>query len=134
MYVKPRGNEKQLITHYEYYVKDSNKVDGNEFKVIPAQDIVHIRQGVDPNNHRKGFAPLKAVLREILGDEAAGQYAAALLHNMAVPGVILSPKDDSMGGPSQEEAEAAIRGLDTKSFAGRDLSVSFSEPKPRQNR
>tara|TARA_A100001035_G_scaffold280355_1_gene285813 strand:+ start:4457 stop:6793 length:2337 start_codon:yes stop_codon:yes gene_type:complete len=106
MYVKPRGNEKQLITHYEYYVKDSNKVDGNEFKVIPAQDIVHIRQGVDPNNHRKGFAPLKAVLREILGDEAAGQYAAALLHNMAVPGVILSPKDDSMGGPSQEEAEA----------------------------
>ena len=25
---------------------------------------------------------------------------------MAVPGVILSPKDDSMGGPSQEEAEA----------------------------
>jgi len=35
---------------------------------------------------------------------------------------------------SQEEAEAAIRGLDTKSFAGRDLSVSFSEPKPRQNR
>jgi len=106
MYVKARGNEKQLITHYEYYVKDSKKIEGNEFRVIPATEIVHIRQGIDPNNHRKGFAPLKAVLREILGDEAAGQYAAALLHNMAVPGVILSPKDDSMGGPSQEEAEA----------------------------
>ena len=105
-YIKPRGNEKQLITHYEYYVKDSNSLNQNEFVVIPANDIVHIRQGVDPNNHRKGFAPLKAVLREILGDEAAGQYAAALLHNMAVPGVILSPKDDAMGGPSQDEAEA----------------------------
>ena len=105
-YIKPRGNEKQLITHYEYYVKDSNSINQNEFVVIPSSDIVHIRQGVDPNNHRKGFAPLKAVLREILGDEAAGQYAAALLHNMAVPGVILSPKDDAMGGPSQDEAEA----------------------------
>ena len=73
---------------------------------MPSQEVVHIRQGVNPNNHRKGFAPLKGVLREILGDEAAGQYAAALLHNMAVPGVVLSPKDDSMGGPSQEEAES----------------------------
>ena len=105
-YVKPRGNEKELITHYEYYVKDPNSINANEFTVLPASEVVHIRQGIDPNNHRKGFAPLKAVLREILGDEAAGQYAAALLHNMAVPGVILSPKDDAMGGPSQDEAEA----------------------------
>ena len=105
-FVKPRGNEKQLITHYEYYQKSPDSTNHNEFVVLPSQEVVHIRQGVNPNNHRKGFAPLKGVLREILGDEAAGQYAAALLHNMAVPGVVLSPKDDSMGGPSQEEAES----------------------------
>ena len=104
-YVKPRGNEEELITHYEYYVKERS-TSINEFQVIPASEVVHIRQGIDPNDHRKGFAPLKSVLREILGDEAAGQYAAALLHNMAVPGVILSPKDDTMGGPSKDEAEA----------------------------
>jgi len=105
-YVKPRGNEKQLITHYEYFQKSPDSTSANEFVVLPKTEVVHIRQGVNPNNHRKGFAPLKGVLREILGDEAAGQYAAALLHNMAVPGVVLSPKDDSMGGPSQEEAES----------------------------
>ena len=105
-FVKPRGNEKELITHYEYYQKSPDSVNANEFVVLPKTEVVHIRQGVNPNNHRKGFAPLKGVLREILGDEAAGQYAAALLHNMAVPGVVLSPKDDSMGGPSQEEAES----------------------------
>jgi len=59
------------------------------------------------------------VLREILGDEAAGQYAAALLHNMAVPGVILSPKDDSMGGPSKEEAEA-ISAMYKQKFGGKN--------------
>ena len=105
-FVKPRGNEKQLITHYEYFQKSPDSANANEFVVLPKSEVVHIRQGVNPNNHRKGFAPLKGVLREILGDEAAGQYAAALLHNMAVPGVVLSPKDDSMGGPSQEEAES----------------------------
>ena len=78
---------------------------------------MHIRQGIDPNNHRRGFAPLKSVLRELLGDEAAGQYATALLHNMAVPGVILSPKDDATGGPSREEAEAIAKMYKSK-FGG----------------
>ena len=112
--VTPRGTEDELITHYEYY--GSSKHMG-EFVVLKKQDLVHIRQGIDPNNHRRGFAPLKSVLRELLGDEAAGQYATALLHNMAVPGVILAPKDDSNGGPSRDEAEAIAKMYKSK-FGG----------------
>jgi HK97 family phage portal protein len=112
--VVPRGNEDELITHYEYYGAANTM---GEFVVIKKEDIVHIRQGIDPNNHRRGFAPLKSVLRELLGDEAAGQYATALLHNMAVPGVILSPKDDATGGPSREEAEAIAKMYKSK-FGG----------------
>ena len=96
-----RGDDKELITHYEYFVDGS----GEPLK-LPYEDVVHIRQGIDPNDHRRGHAPLKGVLREILGDEAAGQWSAALLHNMAVPGVVLSPRNDAMGGPTREEAEA----------------------------
>ena len=99
--VQVRGNDKELITHYEYFVHGS----GNALD-LPYDDVVHIRQGIDPNDHRRGHAPLKGVLREILGDEAAGQWSAALLHNMAVPGVVLSPRNDAMGGPTREEAEA----------------------------
>jgi HK97 family phage portal protein len=99
--VEVRGNEEKLITHYNYFA------DGNgEPLKLPYDDVVHIRQGIDPNDHRRGHAPLKGVLREILGDEAAGQWSAALLHNMAVPGVVLSPRNDAMGGPTREEAEA----------------------------
>ena len=105
-----------MITHFKY--APHGGLGGNSI-VVPTNDIVHIRNGIDPNNHRRGFAPLKSVLREILGDEAAGQYAAALLHNMAVPGVILSPKDDSMGGPSKEEAEA-ISAMYKQKFGGKN--------------
>ena len=114
--VEPKGDETDLITHYKY---DPYGGLGSNSIVVPTTDIVHIRQGIDPNNHRRGFAPLKSVLREILGDEAAGQYAAALLNNMAVPGVILSPKDDSMGGPSKEEAEA-ISAMYKQKFGGKN--------------
>ena len=81
--------------------------------------MIHLRQNVDPNNMRRGLAPLRGVLREIAGDEAAGQYTAALLHNMAVPGVILSPRDDQMGGPTREEAEA-IAEMYKQKFGGKN--------------
>ncbi len=114
-YVKVRGNSRELITHYEYHAVQKNL--NTEFIEIPRENIVHIRQGMDPDDHRRGFSPLRSVMRELAGDEAAGQFAVALLHNMAVPGVILSPKDDSMGGPSREEAEGIAQSFKSK-FAG----------------
>ncbi len=116
-YVKVRGNERELITHYEYYaVKQTNSLT-QDYIELPRENVVHIRQGMDPDDHRRGFAPLRTVLRELAGDEAAGQFAVSLLHNMAVPGVILSPKDDAMGGPSREEAEAIAQAFKSK-FSG----------------
>ena len=102
--VEVRGNEDTLITHYDYYLYGK----GEKIE-LPEKDVVHIRQGIDPNDHRRGHAPLKTVLREILGDEAAGQYAAALLNNMAVPGVVLTPRNDGYGGPTREEAESILQ-------------------------
>ena len=116
-YVKVRGNQRELITHYEYHaIQQSNSLNP-DFIEIPRENMVHIRQGMDPDDHRRGFSPLRSVMRELAGDEAAGQFAVALLHNMAVPGVILSPKDDTMGGPSREEAEAIAQSFKTK-FSG----------------
>ena len=110
--VEVRGNEDKLITHYEYYAYGKG-----EFVKIPFEDMVHIRQGIDPNDHRRGHAPLKTVLREILGDEAAGQFTFALLDNMAVPGVVLTPRSDGYGGPTREEAES-ISAMYKEKFGG----------------
>ena len=112
--VDVRGNENKLITHYEYY---AHKRSVGEPMKIKVEDIIHIRQGIDPNDHRRGHAPLKSILRELIGDEAAGQYSSALLTNLAVPGVVLSPRNDAMGGPTREEAEAIAQSYKQK-FGG----------------
>jgi HK97 family phage portal protein len=112
--VSVRGNESKLITHYEYFAHGSSS--GEPMK-IKNEDVIHIRQGIDPNDHRRGHAPLKSILRELIGDEAAGQYASALLTNLAVPGVVLSPRNDAMGGPTREEAEAIAQSYKQK-FGG----------------
>ena len=115
--VEAKGNENELITHFNY--QPQGGMQGEDSVRIEKVDMIHLRQNVDPNNMRKGLAPLRGVLREIAGDEAAGQYTAALLHNMAVPGVILSPRDDQMGGPTREEAEA-IAEMYKEKFGGKN--------------
>lgn len=116
--VDVRGNTSKLITHYEYYASQKSATSGEPVRIDP-KDIIHIRQGIDPNDHRRGHAPLKSILRELLGDEAAGQYTTALLTNLAVPGVVLSPRNDAMGGPTREEAEA-IAELYKQKFGGKN--------------
>jgi len=103
--VTPKGNDDELITHYEY---DTN----NRNVMVMPQDMVHIRLGLDQTNHRQGFAPLRSVLREIYGDESAGQMATALLSNSGVPNVVISPKQDF--GLTETEAEQVQRAFKQK--------------------
>ena len=85
--VSAKGTEEQLITNYEYAMDDRKLI-------IDRSDMIHFRLGLDPTNHKQGYAPLQTILREIFGDEAAGQLSTALLSNSGVPSVIISPKDD----------------------------------------
>lgn len=94
--VEVKGTKTDLITHYEY------KQQGQTLDVS-REDMIHLRERVDPANYRKGYAPLKAVMVEILGDSAASQMAAALVKNMGVPGTIISPRSDL--GMTSDEAE-----------------------------
>jgi HK97 family phage portal protein len=103
--VTPKGNDDELITHYEY--ETNNKT----IMVMP-NDMVHIRLGLDQTNHRQGFAPLRSVLREIYGDESAGQMATALLANSGVPNVVISPKQDF--GLTETEADQVQRAFRQK--------------------
>ena len=98
--VIPKGTVNDLITHYEY------QVDKGTMEIKP-QDMVHFRLGLDPKNHKKGFSPLKTVLREIYGDESAGQMATALLANSGVPSMLITPKDDY--GLTETEADQISR-------------------------
>ena len=98
--VTPKGDKQSLVTRYEYQLDDGTMVIDNE-------NMVHFKLGLDPKDHKKGYSPLKTVLREIYGDESAGQMATALLANSGVPSVLITPKDDY--GLTETEAEQISR-------------------------
>jgi len=114
------GREDVFITHYVY------RPNGEEVR-LENEDVVHFRYGLDPDNPRVGWSPLKGVLREVFTDDEAANFTAALLRNMGVPGVIVSPKGDRE--PSPDDV-AAAKSYVKEEFTGdrRGEPLVFSGP------
>ncbi len=91
---RPDGSE--FISHYKFQPGGGQPID-----YLP-RDIVHFRFGLDPRNPRKGYSPLRPLLREVFTDEEASNFSAAVLRNQGFPGVVLSPKE----GHSQNREQA----------------------------
>lgn len=119
--VEVKGNNEQLITRYDYKQK------GNTLS-IPPEDMIHLRERIDPRNHRRGLAPLRSVMVEVLGDAAASQMGAALVKNTGVPSVVISPKNDLSMTSDEAENIAEVFG---RRFGGenrgRPLVISGGE-------
>ena len=119
--VEVKGNNEQLITKYQYKQK------GKTLEIMP-EDMIHLRERIDPRNHRRGLSPLRAVMVEILGDAAASQMGAALVKNTGVPSVVISPKNDLSMTSDEAENIAEVFG---RRFGGenrgRPLVISGGE-------
>lgn len=74
-----------FISHYRYRPV-------NTPLRIETADVVHLRNGLDPANTRKGLSPLRSLFREIFTDIEAESWIASLIRNQAVPGLIVAPK------------------------------------------
>ena len=85
-----------FISYYRYQKAP------NVFELIPVQNIIHFRLGLDDRDMRKGLAPLKALVRQISTDQQADIFVDTLLRNYAVPGLVVIPKS----GVSLEETQA----------------------------
>src|SRR5687768_1402691 len=86
----------QFITHYEY-------TPGGETLRLAPRDVVHFRFGIDPRNPILGYGSLRPLLREVFVDEEAASFAASLLVNRAVPGLVISPAGTDRLTPTQAE-------------------------------
>ncbi|MDF1778748.1 MAG: phage portal protein [Rhizobiaceae bacterium] len=98
-----------FITHYDY------KPGGNVTVPLAFEDVVHFRHGVNPRNQRKGLSPLHGVIREIFMDLEASNFTAALLKNMGVPGVVISP--DGAAQPSPDDVKS-VKAWFKQAFGG----------------
>ena len=85
-----------FVTHYNYRPDPAKKP-----IPLPVRDVVHFRYGLNAFT-RKGVSPLESVYREIFTDEEAANFVAAILKNLGIPGLIISPD----GGPDDEFDQA----------------------------
>jgi HK97 family phage portal protein len=117
--VKPVGSVDgtTLITHYEFSSGLGPPIP------LATRDVVHFRFGLDPENVRYGFAPLRPLLREVMTDDQAAQFSETILRNMGVPGLIVSPKNDAWK-PSDEETKK-LRDYFETAFSGERRGKPF---------
>lgn len=96
--ITPVGTEDEFITAYRYAV-------GGQVIPLDPADVVHFRYGLDPRDPRKGLSPLGTLFREVFTDEEAANFAASLLRNTGVPGLIVSP-DGGAPAPNEDDVRA----------------------------
>jgi HK97 family phage portal protein len=100
------------ITHYDY--RPDSRAEPIQ---IPTEDVVHLRMGLNPDNLRKGWSPLRAGLAEIFTDQESTAFLAALLRNFGVPPVMLAPDVRAGSSPSKEQLAQTKREMEQK-FSG----------------
>lgn len=89
-----------FIDYYEYTFAAGKK------EKIATQDIIHFRIGIDDRDHRLGLAPIKRLIREIASDDEATRFADQLLHNYAIPGLVVQVPE---GTTIPEDAAIALK-------------------------
>lgn len=117
----PQNDPKVFISRYVY------TPNGKEEYLNP-KDVVHFRNGMDPNNIRLGLSPLGAMLREIATDDEAAEFTNTILRNLGVAGIVVSPSTDKVKiSPEQaEKLKASITDRTTGDKRGQAVVLSAS--------
>lgn len=125
VFVEPEVNDQTNQTSFiDYYKYNPN---GAEVKIDP-DNIVHFRYGVDPEDMRIGRSPLKSVLREVFTDDQGANYTAAILKNMGIPGLIITPTGDSDVGAVSDPK--VLKERLTQQFNGDDKGAPLVSEAP----
>lgn len=98
-----------FISEYEYRP-------GARTVKIAVQDIVHFRFGIDPRNTRLGLSQLGALMRDVGIDDEAANFTGAILENLGIIGLIVSPKEK--GQKASPEAVKATKDYLKAMFTG----------------
>jgi HK97 family phage portal protein len=92
---------------------------------LPASDVIHFRDGIDPRNDRLGLAPLKSQIREVCTVNEESGYTASILRNAGVPSLVVSPEPGvSAAAPAMEIIKGKIKDLTSGESRGEPLVVT----------
>ena len=79
----------------EVFISDYEITIDGERRLIDPADVIHFRNDIDPSSpsySRCGIPMLPPILQDLYIDTAAGDFTAAIMKNMGMPGVIVSPR------------------------------------------
>lgn len=85
--ITPKGNSSELVTHYE-------QATSNGTRIIPVEDMIHVRNMIDPQDNKRGYSALQSLVREIFTDDEAANMTASILRNYGVPGIVIKPSGE----------------------------------------
>jgi hypothetical protein len=128
--VTPRApsDGSEFISHYDYKVGSGPPIP------LQPRDVVHFRFGMDPRNIRRGFSQLAAVVREVYTDEQACAFTAAVLKNLGIIGVVISPKVQEGSPASAQQDVQEVRDYIDANFTGdrRGKTLAVGSPTEAQ--
>lgn len=76
-------------------------------ELIPPEDLVHFRLGIDDKDHRVGQSPLARLVREVAGDDEAHKWQESMLANGGTVGMLIQvPIDANITMDQAEEMKA----------------------------
>ena len=94
--------------------------------VVPVEDMIHLRDGCDPDNMLKGLSRLAALLRQVCTDNELNSFYSGLLHHSGLKFMLISPKN-LPEGRSVAFSETQRKGL-KRLFMERSKVESQIEP------
>lgn len=106
-----------FVSHYEYHPQ------GRDPLRLETRDVCHFRFGQDPRNPRRGFSPLAALVRDVFTDDQAANFSAAILKNLGIIGVVISPKEGVAKKGALDELKEYIRSAFTGDKRGDALAI-----------
>lgn len=95
--VEPKSDDPNVpLTRYEYRP-------GGEAVSIAPERMIHLRRGCDPGNPAKGSSPVRNLGSDLQLEKACAEFGAAVVGNMGVPSVAISPKQGEAVLPTPEQ-------------------------------
>lgn len=83
--IEPVSDDPFVFVQYYRYTP------GERTDKLRPEDVIHLRNGIDPNNVRKGLSPLASIARDLFIDDEASRWTAAMLLNGGGPGIMMIP-------------------------------------------
>lgn len=117
----PVAENGEALSYYKYIAYP-----GAEEVRIDPRDVIHFRNGYDPNNRLLGMSPFKALVRSVATDNELDLFIATVLRNKGWADFIIGPDgaDTEIDEDEAQKIKDFVEAKTTRDNRGRPLIMS----------